>query len=590
MEPRTPATSRRNFLKASATALGTALAGCAVARTERTGRIADPGARPNILYVFSDEHRWCSQQHTEMPDVRTPHFARFARQGTSLANCVANNPVCVPYRGILQTGLYPQHSGIVTNSIRMDRDVIGKGRPTLGQIFSQGGYHTGYIGKWHLGDSTCAQAGYDFFHHWKGSDNHWDSQWRDVINDPETYHEDKSYNAVSMTDHALRFVDESPEDKPWLLLLSWNPPHARWDDAPPEDVARYDNGKLSTRPNAPDEMATDPRYIHYHAHITAIDREFGRLMAELEKRSLDENTVVIYTSDHGSGWLSNGFFSKPHPTDEVIRVPFSARWPGKIPDGRELAEPLGTIDIPPTLCGLAGITPPNHYDGTDCSAMLLGRPGSRPDAQLITNPASIRSYVDRYRDIPYAGEGHAHFPCRGIRTDRHTFVVRADGDWLLFDNEADPFQRENLVDDPAHANLKEKLRKRLLALVEASEKSDAYLPDEIRSLPLAEKIEATDEFYVLKWKEPKLREKMDEAMAPLLAKASGPEEKERIRRIAEELYLEKSFRQRFLDYEIDLYSYWWLRNSKEYDRRNAEYKAMLKKQAALLEETVAADA
>lgn len=534
----------------------------------------ESGKRPNILFIFSDEHRWCSLPQNGMPELEAPHFARFAEQATSVDHCVSNHPVCVPYRAILQTGLYPQHNSAVNNGIFFDKQVLGVARPTIAQAFTGAGYRTGYIGKWHLGDATCAQTGYDFFHHWKNGDKHWDTKWRDVVADPEKWYHDTNYNAVGMTDHALKFMDQSQgADQPWMLMLSWNPPHARWDDAPQELVEQYSDGRLSVRPNARDNLASNPPYIHYHAHITAIDWEFGRLLAELEKRGLDDNTIVIYTSDHGSAWYSNGFFSKPDPIDETARVPFMIRWPGKVAAGRRVQEPIGAIDLYPTLCGLAGFAPPVACDGIDQTPLLLDVPGERSDAQLITLPANPKYFVDRYRGT--LKEPLAHQPCRAIRTSRYTFAVSGDGDWMLYDNQEDPYQMNNLVDDPAHSELKEQLRQRLQELVAASEANADEIPAEIRQLPLPEKILATNEFYCLKWQKPHLLTVMEKAMAPLVDQAADAKVKDRIRQAAEAIYLERETQHAFLDYRIDLYSFWYLRDSDAYQARNQAFKAWL---------------
>jgi arylsulfatase A-like enzyme len=230
-----------------------------------------------------------------------------------------------------------------------------------------------------LGSSTTTRAGFDFFRLWDRSDNHWDSHWVDgnLPVDNRVEHRVTEYNATAMTDQALEYLrGRQGDDKSFLLMVSWNPPHAKMHDPPPDCLARYKDG-LPTRPNVrrSEPISTNPTYLGYHGHITAIDREIGRVLKYLEENRLEEDTVVIYSSDHGTGFGENGSGSKPHPFDEAIRVPFLVRWPGHVSAGGRPETPFGTINIYPTLCGLAGIRVPHHCSGGDLSNLLLGQPG-----------------------------------------------------------------------------------------------------------------------------------------------------------------------------------------------------------------------
>jgi arylsulfatase A-like enzyme len=504
---------------------------------------APRGKRPNIVFVFSDEHRWCSLPFTDMPDLQAPNFTALVKQGVTFNQCVSNNPICVPYRAILISGMWPHQSTAVGNDYFGNPDMIGKEAPTIAHTFSAAGYRTGYVGKWHLQDRTTYQAGFDFFKHWKFGDDHWNTKWRDVSAGEKDWRVYKDYNVKGMNEHAYEFLTEAVEaedNKPFLLMLSWNPPHWRWDDAPEEFLKLYPKGKLSTRPNASDQMSNNVYYRNYHAHITAIDHYMGELMEKLDRLGLSEDTILIYTSDHGSMFGSNGRSSKIHPHDESVRVPFVVRRPGQAPGGREVDEQIGAIDIYPTLCCLAGIEAPEHCGGRDFSHLIRGAQGQeKMGDQLLTVACCVKPYFQRRagKDNP-----STRWPYRGIRTDRYTFVINDVGDWLLFDNKEDPYQQKNLVDDPAHAGTKEDLRARLRKLLAQAE--DPFIPESWRIEDIAKRVAFQNEQYVLKRYDWALTKAKTEAMEPFLAKGVSQKQKQQLQALADEVY----DRQWFLDH------------------------------------------
>ncbi|MGD2174193.1 MAG: sulfatase [Candidatus Brocadiaceae bacterium] len=532
---------RRDVLKMGAAGAAAALGGgrllSAVEGTPAAVGEAGSGERPNILFVFSDQHRWCSLPFTGMPEQVAPGFTRMAREGTSFDNCISTNPICVPYRGMLITGMWPHQSGIVGNQYFRDEDIIGVDAPTIAHTFKDGGYTTGYVGKWHLktlGNKTMYQAGFDYFKHWLWGDDHWETKVRDIPSGADyTVHE--GYNAIGMTDQALGFMRRhAADEKPFLMMLSWNPPHWRWDDAPEEYLGLYPEGKLDFRPNVVDAWKSGRQleyYRNYHAHVTAIDAQMGRLLDGLEKMGLAENTVVIYTADHGSCLGAHGLGGKLNPYDESIRVPFLVRWPGRVPADRRDGTPIGAIDIYPTLCGLGGIRPPDFCGGRDLSHLLLGQDGPAPDAQLIMIANSPNYYFDRV-----TGDVGAHPlpPFRGVRTRRYTYTVGGEGEWQLVDNAEDPYQMDNLVDDPGHADLRVKLRAQLDELL--AEAEHPFIPQQWRELPLPERIRTENEFYALdgpSWRWDNYRQKL---LAPYLEKDLSEGQEAELKAAADEIF------------------------------------------------------
>jgi arylsulfatase A-like enzyme len=532
---------RRDFIKMGATAAATAaLTTLPVGKALALGK---KPRRPNIVFVFSDEHRWCSLPFTAMPQVQTPSLVRLAKEGTRFDNCCSGSPICIPYRGMLITGQWPHQSECISNDFFENGDVIGIKSPTIAHSFRNAGYATGYIGKWHLRSETTQNAGFDFFEHWLYGDEHWDTQVRDG-NVQGDFHSVKGYNATLMTDRAIEYIGKHARgEQPFFLILSINPPHWRWDDAPEEFLKLYPEDQLPFRPNVTEDRFKKDKdllhYRHYHAHISAVDRELGRVMDALKKQGLDDDTILIYTSDHGSSFGSNGVGSKGNPFDEAVRVPFLVRWPGHIPRGRIAEHNLGTIDLFPTLCGLAGIAPPDQCHGQDFSPVFLGQPGPDPAAQLVL----VNNFQRNYFITELEGKHSTHFcPFRAVRTKHHTFVVNAAGDWLLYDNQADPYQMKNLVDDPAEAGVKEELRKELMAWLARAE--DPYIPEAWKKLTLPERIARQNRYYAVMGHKKQWDKSKEDAVAPYL---TGADEK-RIAdlRIAADQVFDEAFFGRYL--------------------------------------------
>ncbi len=447
--------SLRNMLAASAALL--------VAGSAR-GESAAPKRKPNVLYVFSDQHRWHSMSFTEQPQLQTPNMARLAGDGASFSRCVSNYPVCSPYRAMLLTGRWPYQTGIIDNNIP-----LGTTEQTLGKLFKSAGYRTGYIGKWHLGGERAEPYGFDESLVWEGTNTHWDqSTYYPAKGEPV---QPKGYNATLMTDQALGFV-EAHKDEPFLLLLSLNPPHSNFLDPPQAKKDLYPEGSIPYRPNVPEkpkggdtagqpkknknvDLSRDdwPTQQGYHAHISAIDDELGRLLKKLDDLGIAGNTIVVYSSDHGSMQGSHGLGGKRQPHEESIRVPFIIRYPGVIAPGRKEDALFGAIDIAPTLTRLAGLEKQDAFVGQDFSPLLRGEKFDAPKAQLIMHIA---------KENASGGQEHPAPLFRGLRTERYTYAEVVEGGGFLFDNQEDPYQLKNLFDDGARAEQRLALHTQLL--------------------------------------------------------------------------------------------------------------------------------
>lgn len=420
--------------------------------------------RPNIVFAFSDEHRWQSLSFAETPELKMPALERLAQEGASFKTFVSNNPLCMPARTMIMTGRWPYATRQLENNGAV---VDPEGQPTLGKIFRAAGYRTGYVGKWHIG-MRPEGAGFDRTFVWENTNHHWGSFYRDGQGNRIAY---KGYNAVGMTDQALAFIDESAKtNAPFFLMVAWNPPHAKFTDPPDDTKALYPKESLHFRPNYEGKPKSREQelanYQGYCAHITAVDRELGRILQRLDDLGLSDNTVLIYSSDHGSMFGEHGKSSKRHPEEESILVPFLARWPGRIPAGTRPDQLYGTIDVFPTLCDLAGLPAPASCAGSSAAPALFGRPAKGPDAQFIMH-ISNKKECDKVVDDPKARVFREFF--RGVRTPQYTYAVGVHGPWLLFDNAQDHYQTKNLVDDPAYAEVRAACQKRLDAFLEQAE-------------------------------------------------------------------------------------------------------------------------
>ena len=421
--------NRRQFLLSAATA-------------------AAPAPRkPNVLYVFSDEHRACSMPGEPLNEAFTPNLERFSRHCVTFRTRISKYPVCSPYRAMLLTGRWPYQTGIVDNALQLRPDEV-----SIGETFRRAGYRTGYIGKWHLspGDeggefipAGPARQGFQDWHVWSNTNQHFD---RSFTFDPDTGRkiQPKGYNCTLMTDEGLNFI-ERHRGEPWMLMVSWNPPHPNFLDASPEQKDRYQPEALKFRPNAESVNPGLRRSFQgYYGHISGVDAEFGRLLRKLDETGQADNTIVVYTSDHGDMMGSHGYGGKRLPWEESCRVPFLVRYPGITKPGSDVGGIFSTVDIFPTMCGIAGIKAPSHCVGRDLSSAMRGEPTRFPESSFL---------MHIQKDNATGGENNPAPLFRGVRTDRHTYAVADDGRWLLYDNREDPFQTHNLINGASRMKL-----------------------------------------------------------------------------------------------------------------------------------------
>ena len=448
--------TRRDFLKRTAYSASvlTALSGCNVNRSPQSGK------RPNLLFVFADQWRGQATGYAGNPDVRTPHLDRLAKQSVVYSNAVSNCPVCSPFRASLITGRYPLTHGVFLNDLQLNTEAV-----SFAQAYRRAGYTTGYIGKWHLDGSGRSayipperRQGFEYWKVLECTHNYNNSKY--YAGDDPTQKTWDGYDAYAQTEDAIGYLQRRAKDeKPFALFISWGPPHAPYRTGPDELLQAYDQKNLTLRKNVPEKarQAAMKDIAGYYAHITALDECIGKLMQALAASGLEDNTIVVFTSDHGDMLHSQGERKKQRPWDESIRIPFLLRCPGVQADmPRTIEAPLSVPDIMPTLLSLSGVAIPDTCEGQDLSQEVLGKQSPPEDRDALFICAVP------FGQWPRRAGGRES---RGIRTKRYTYVRDLHGPWLLYDNLKDPFQQHNLAGKPDTQELQAELDVRLNTLL-----------------------------------------------------------------------------------------------------------------------------
>ncbi len=453
--------SRRKFIKG-----GTALAAGALISSAAKGAKGkgDSPDRPNLLFVFADEMRQQSLGFLGADPTITPNLNRFASESLFLPNAVSNFPVCSPYRAMLLTGKYPHANGVIGNCTPTSHKQgieLKAGETCISDVLKGAGYDCGYIGKWHLDsarppnipddgpewwDSFIPKErrhGFDFWHAYNCFDDHMNPHYwtSDAGLNDKLF--PKKWSPEHEIDVAVKYLrnrngKQRAAGKPFALFISHNPPHMPFHMVPEKYVRMYEGksaADLLVRPNADLKLENATRNVKHHfAQVTGVDDNFGRLLKCLRQEGLEENTIVVFTSDHGEMMGSQGLMHKQQLYDESFLVPFLIRWPGRVAAGRDSLH-LSVPDLMPTLLAMMGLKArvPKDVQGRDFSGIMLGKDGKRPE------------FAAYYKIEPEA----PHLSRRGLRTDRYSFGVtktrNGKKSFELFDNQADPYQMRNLA-------------------------------------------------------------------------------------------------------------------------------------------------
>jgi arylsulfatase A-like enzyme len=424
--------------------------------------------RPNVVFVFGDQWRAQATGYAGNPVVQTPNLDRLAGECVNFTQAVAGCPVCSPYRASLLTGQFPLTHGVFVNDVTLQPNAS-----SLAHAFAGSGYDTAYIGKWHLdghGRSNFIpperRQGFDYWKVLECTHDYNRSAYYAGDSDEKLYW--PGYDAIAQTRDAQRYIREHDPSRPFLLVLSWGPPHAPYGTAPAQYRSLYNPEDIALRPNVPESMAARARVdlAGYYAHCTALDDCIGDLLSTITACGIEDDTVFCFASDHGDMLGSHGQTKKQRPWEESIRVPFLLKYPSLL--GRVSRQVDGLLDAPdimPTLLGLCGIAIPGTVEGLDYSGYVQGGDDPSDGAALIMCPQPFGQWT---------ASKHGGRAYRGLRTQRYTYTRTLDGPWLLYDNDRDPYQLENLVDKAAYAALVDELDGWLQRKLDAA--GDVFLP------------------------------------------------------------------------------------------------------------------
>ena len=420
--------------------------------------------QPNILVFFTDQQRWDTTGVHGNPLNLTPNFDRVARQGTHVYHSFTCQPVCAPARASLQTGMYATQTGVFRNGISLEPDTS-----TLAHYFNQAGYHTGYIGKWHLAAADPVpehqQGGYQY---WLGAN------LSEFVSEP--YHtvlydrdgqvvELPGYRVDATTDAAIRYLDQH-RNQPFFLFISYLEPHHQnhLDDfVPPAGYRQpYQNRWL------PPDLAALGGSAHqhiagYYGMVKRLDEAFGRLLDALQSLGLDENTVVLFTSDHGCHFKTRNAEYKRSCHESSVRIPTALIGPG-FNGGGQIKELVSLVDLPATLLDAAGLEVPARFQGRSILPLVRGQAQDWPEEVFIQISESqvgraIRTQRWKYSLVAPQRDGWEH-------PDSTEYLEEC-----LYDLAADPYELHNRIGLESHqevaAHLRQRLIRRMLAAGEA---------------------------------------------------------------------------------------------------------------------------
>lgn len=447
------------------------------------------GKKPNVLIIHTDQQSTWTLGCYGGTLVDTPHIDSLANEGVLLKNFITPAAVCTPSRGCLVTGRYPHFHGAYKNNVPLNQDSI-----TFADILKDQGYDTGYVGKWHLdGDPNPGWMKDRSVH---GFDEcgymHNRGHFKEVIESEDGDHatsskigDEKTFTTDFLTDKTIDFINKDRE-QPFLCMLSIPDPHSPFNvRAPydtmykPEDMPIPESFYIKDLPdwaetgvpgrqaNYPlDKLAESEAKLRrlkaqYCGEVKCIDDNVGKILNTLKEKGVLDDTIIVFTSDHGEYMGEHGLQFKNYFYETAHRVPMVIRWPAKI-SSKTVVEPIvSMVDFQPTLLGLMDVQASGREQGKDASPMLMGQ------------------------DIPWVSECYIHPTPEeraGIFTDEYELAYVPDEfkDHILFDRKNDPDQMINLYHDPAYKNVIDELTQRMVEHFKPLQLDKALYPKAIR--------------------------------------------------------------------------------------------------------------
>ena len=441
--------------------------------TEQYLRDAYP--RANVIWILCDQLRAGALGYRGDPNVRTPNIDNLARGGMRFDSAVAGAPWCCPFRGSLLSGLYPNVCGVTKTPSALDPSI-----PTIARPLREAGYHTAWVGKWHLDGSNSRdhvvpperRGGFDYWMGYENNNNqnevyvHGTGQER--TRRLPGYETDALTGLLleHITGHVTQTQDKQGGYQPFFAALSMQPPHNPY--VPPTDSqARYykNPADIELMPNVPRGGKTEKQarfdLAGYYGMIESIDGNVGRIREALKEMGVDRETYIMFFSDHGDCVGAHGQWHKSSPWEEAIRIPFIVSALGGKANMNIGCAPyvLNHVDIAPTTLGLCGVDVPEEMQGYDYSRFCMNK--NRPEFSRMEGEHPRPPESAYLQQIPRKMHSHTvNRPWRGVVTqDGWKYVCTPNNDWLLFDNNEDPFELANLCYNKNHQAKKEELHK-----------------------------------------------------------------------------------------------------------------------------------
>ena len=422
------------------------------------------GKQPNIVFVIADDERWDMMGCSGNKVLKTPHRDRLASEGLRFENAFTTSAVCSPSRGSFLTGKHVHQCG-TEPIIHMNYTFHRSERPFPAQLHDVG-YRTAHFGKWHLGEGDKKKPGYDY---WAGyyALIHFFDPVLTINGEPKQF---EGYSDFVVADLASDYIREvAKKDQPFCVYVAFCAPHYDFSypenlehvldgveiDYPPsvdEDVTK--SGKPKCIQNSPLRFAAlhksganpDPRsdtldkmVRRYMRSSLSLDESVGRIMKALDDAGVAEDTILIYTSDHGHMLGEHGLAAKHLAYEESVRVPLLVRYPRMVKPGSVRDDIVANIDVAPTILDLCGAPIPADVAGHSM----------RPLLEAGSNP--VADWADDYAFL--------HETCVAVRTHTHKIIHYPNDEWELYDLENDPYEITNLYGNAAYASVQSDMEK-----------------------------------------------------------------------------------------------------------------------------------
>jgi arylsulfatase A-like enzyme len=447
--------SRRTFIKQAAVTTAASILPLSVGASDKKGN-----EMSNLLVIHCDELNFRKLGCYGDKIVDTPNIDFLAENGARCTGYYATSPVCTPSRGSFVTGRYPQHHQAWTNNLPLGEDEI-----TFAEVLAKAGYITGYAGKWHLGGEDkpgWAPKGKFGFQdnrymfnrgHWKRLE---DTPEGPLSHDYKIMGDEESYTTDWLTTKTIEFIEEH-KGKPFCHMLSLPDPHgpntvrAPYDTmfkeeeiSIPETFRAEDAISRGRKHKINDEAKLRKIMSQYYGMIKCIDDNLGRILDALRKHELLEDTMIVFTADHGDMCGEYGRLDKGVPYDGSAKIPFILYHPQRVAPGQVLPQAMGCVDSMPTILSLLGAAIPQAVQGRDASGLFTGESDAWDDVAFIR---------------------HARGQWIAVANSRYKLVKTHAGEWL-FDLRDDPFEMKNIIDDQEHQPAAVVLRQKLAAYCE----------------------------------------------------------------------------------------------------------------------------